>query len=88
MKRRYYRWIEMGVIDGMLAMLAREAGLEWLMIDSTIVRAHQHAVGARKENGGKCPGPVLVSRLSEHQGLSSRRRGSMPPPTRSGFPCA
>jgi hypothetical protein len=38
-KRRYYRWIEMGVLDEILAALAREADLEWLMIDSTIVRA-------------------------------------------------
>ncbi|WP_376776622.1 IS5 family transposase [Rhizobium laguerreae] len=51
-KRRYYRWIEMGVLDEMLAMLAREADLEWLMIDSTIVRAHHHAAGARKIKGG------------------------------------
>ncbi|KAF5881699.1 IS5 family transposase [Rhizobium sp. PEPV16] len=51
-KRRYYRWIEMGVLDEMLAMLAREADLERLMIDSTIVRAHQHAARARKVKGG------------------------------------
>jgi transposase len=55
-KRRYYRWIEMGVLDDILAALAREADLEWLMIDSTIVRAHQHAAGARRQNGGGCPG--------------------------------
>ena len=54
-KRRYYRWIEMGVLDDMLAVLAREADLEWLMIGSTIVRAHQHAAGARKEKGGRMP---------------------------------
>jgi transposase len=54
-KRRYYRWIEMGVLDDMLAVLAREADLEWLMIDSTIVRAHQHAAGARKQKGGRMP---------------------------------
>ena len=47
-KRRYYRWIEMGVLDAVLAALTREADLEWLMIDSTIVRAHQHAAGAKK----------------------------------------
>src|SRR5579863_4925563 len=52
-KRRYYRWIEMGVLDAILAALAREADLEWLMIDSTIVRAHQHAAGARKVKGGR-----------------------------------
>jgi len=54
-KRRYYRWIEMGVLDDMLAVLSREADPEWLMIDSTIVRAHQHAAGARKEKGGRMP---------------------------------
>ena len=54
-KRRYYRWIEMGVLDDVLAALAREADLEWLMIDSTIVRAHQHAAGARKERGAPRP---------------------------------
>jgi hypothetical protein len=35
--------------------LAREADLEWLMIDSTIVRAHQHAAGARRLKGGRTP---------------------------------
>ena len=54
-KRRYYRWIEMGVLDVILAALAREADLEWLMIDSTIVRAHQHAAGARRQKGGRMP---------------------------------
>ena len=54
-KRRYYRWIEMGVLDTMLEALAREADLEWLMIDSTIVRAHQHSAGARTAKGGLMP---------------------------------
>ena len=50
MKRRYYRWIAIGVLDDMLSTLAREADLEWLMIDSTIVRAHQHSAGAKKKD--------------------------------------
>ena len=54
-KRRYYRWIEMGVLDAMFEALAREADMEWLMIDSTIVRAHQHAAGARRQKGGRMP---------------------------------
>jgi hypothetical protein len=45
----------MGVLDAVLAALAREADLEWLMIDSTIVRAHQHAAGARRQKGGRMP---------------------------------
>ncbi len=39
----------------MLADSAREADLVWLMIDSTIVRAHQHAAGARKLKGARMP---------------------------------
>ena len=54
-KRRYYRWIERGVLDEVLAALSREADLEWLMIDSTIVRAHQHAAGASWQKGGRIP---------------------------------
>ena len=50
-KRRYYRWIEMGVLDGILEALAREADLEWLMTNSTIVRAHQHAAGTAGKRG-------------------------------------
>ena len=59
-KRRYYRWIEMGVLDEILAALAREADLEWLMIDSTIVRAHQQAAGARRGKGGRMPKALVA----------------------------
>jgi transposase len=51
-KRRYYRWIARGALGDFLAVLTAEADLEWLMIDSTIVRAHQHAAGARIAKGG------------------------------------
>ena len=54
-KRRYYRWIEMGVLDEILAALTREADLEWLMINSAIVRAHHHAAGASRQKGGPTP---------------------------------
>jgi transposase len=82
-KRRYYRWIEMGVLDEILAALAREADLEWLMIDSTIVRAHQHAAGARRQKGGGCPGPWSLPRRLEHQNPRRRRcAGKSGPPDR------
>lgn len=54
-KRRYYDWIERGVLSDILTALSREADLEWLMIDSTIIRAHSQAAGARKEKGGLMP---------------------------------
>ena len=71
-KRRYYRWIEMGVLDEILAALTREADLEWL-IGSTIVRAHQQAAGARREKGGRMPRPWSLSRRPEHQNPRRRR---------------
>jgi transposase len=77
-KRRYYRWIEMGVLDEILAALAREADLEWLMIDSTIVRAHQHAAGASKVKGGRMP-RVLAALAADFPPRSTR------PAMRSGF---
>ncbi len=54
-KQRYYDWIERGVLDDIFAALGTEADLEWLSIDSTIVRAHQHAAGARRKKGGLMP---------------------------------
>jgi hypothetical protein len=45
----YSPWIEMGVLDDILGALARDADLEWLMIDSPIVRAHQQAASGRRE---------------------------------------
>ena len=38
-----------------LQALTTEADLEWLMIDSKIVRAHQYAAGARIAKGGRMP---------------------------------
>ena len=51
-KRRYYRWVEQGVFDVLFAQFASDADMEWLMLDSTIIRAHQHAAGARHKKGG------------------------------------
>ncbi len=44
-----------GALGSFLAVLTAEADLERLMIDSTIVRAHQHAAGARIAKGGLMP---------------------------------
>lgn len=54
-KRRYYRWVERGVLDQILAVLSAEVDLEGRMIGSTIIRAHQHAAGAPKAKGGRMP---------------------------------
>ena len=54
-KQRYYDWIERGVFAEIFQALSGEADMEWLMVDSTIVRAHQHAAGARRQKGGRMP---------------------------------
>ena len=49
--RRWSRWAKTGVWAGILAVLAADADNEYAMIDSTIVRAHQHSAGAKKKPG-------------------------------------
>src|SRR3712207_6138236 len=45
----FSRWAKAGVWERVFEHLAAEADNEYAMIDSTIVRAHQHAAGARKK---------------------------------------
>ena len=44
---RHMRWSKSGVWQRMFEHLAKDADNEYAMIDSTIVRAHQHAAGAK-----------------------------------------
>lgn len=48
--KRFLRWSIQGVWQMIFNTLAVDADTEWLMIDSTIVRAHQHAAGAKGGN--------------------------------------
>ena len=45
--RRFDRWSQSGVWHRIFAALADDPDFEYLIIDSTIVRAHQHAAGAK-----------------------------------------
>jgi putative transposase len=45
--QRFNRWAKNGVWARVFEQL-QDPDLEWLMLDSTTVRAHQHAAGARK----------------------------------------
>ena len=45
---RHMRWSRSGVWQRVFKHLAKEADNEYAMIDSTIVRAHQHASGAKR----------------------------------------
>lgn len=44
---RHSRWSKTGVWDRIFEALVQDADNEYVMIDSTIVRAHQHSAGAK-----------------------------------------
>lgn len=46
--RRFSRWSAKGVWHRIFAAVADDPDFEYLIIDSTIVRAHQHAAGAKR----------------------------------------
>src|SRR5215472_307712 len=46
---RFSRWAKSGVWEQVFRLLAADADNEYAMIDSTIVRAHQHSAGAQKK---------------------------------------
>ena len=47
---RHTRWSRTGVWKKVFRLLAEDADNEYAMIDSTIVRAHQHSAGAKKNS--------------------------------------
>jgi transposase len=69
---RFYRWQKAGVWDCVLAALQRQADaagrLDWSLhfVDSTVVRAHQHAAGAK--------GGIQQRRRSAVAGVATARR--------------
>ena len=57
--RRFSRWAVTGIWERVFQHLAADADNEYAMIDSTIVRAHQHSAGAKKK-------PALTRRSGGH----------------------
>jgi putative transposase len=47
--KRFMRWAKAGVWPMIFNTRAVDADNAWVMIDSTIIRAHQHAAGALKK---------------------------------------
>ena len=51
--KRFGRWADAGVWDEMHQYFIDEPDMEWLLLDSTVVRAHPCAAGAPKAKGGQ-----------------------------------
>lgn len=47
---RFNTWSKKGILTIILKQLSGHADTEWLFIDATIVRAHQHSAGAASDN--------------------------------------
>ena len=52
--RRFSRWAQKGVWQRVFEAL-QDPDLEWLILDSTVIRAHQHAAGALKKTAARGP---------------------------------
>lgn len=52
---RFSRWAESGILSNVFKHLSADADNEYAMIDSTIVRAHQHSAGAKKKKAKTKP---------------------------------
>ena len=58
--QRFNRWCKRGVWQRVLEALGGDPDLEYLLLDSTVVRAHQHAAGAKKGRAAR-PSDVLAA---------------------------
>lgn len=56
----FRRWAKSGVLERMFQVLASDHDNEYMMIDATIVRAHQHSAGAQKKVASKRSGGRAV----------------------------
>ena len=80
---RFYRWLKARVWDHVLAALQRQADadgrLDWTLhfVDSTVVRAHQHAAGAK--GGTPKPKPSAgVAAATARRSISGASRAASP----------
>src|SRR3712207_6363905 len=82
---RFYRWKQAGLWDAILAAVQAAADaadeLDWEThhVDATVIRAHQHAAGAKK-------GTLRRKRSAAAKAASARRSTSVPTATASRSP--
>ena len=48
--RRFSRWRDKGIWEGLLEKIIKEPDYEWLMIDSSHIKVHIHGAGAKGGN--------------------------------------
>jgi transposase len=83
---RFYRWVRAGVWERVLADLQRQADAEgeidWRLhhVDGSVIRAHQHAAGAKKggslARSGRRRSPQKIRKPLEYAGEDSPPRST------------
>jgi hypothetical protein len=48
--QRFNRWCRRGVWESLFKVLNQDADFEYILVDSTLMRAHQHSAGAPKKS--------------------------------------
>jgi len=48
--RRFSRWSKSGIFSRIFQILSDDADMEFLLMDGSIVKVHQHAAGAKKKS--------------------------------------
>jgi len=51
--KRFARWSELGIFEELFKHFSQDRDMEYLLLDSTIVRAHACAAGAQKNTAHK-----------------------------------
>ena len=65
--RRFNLWSKKGILDNLFKSLSSMADFEWVFLDGSIVRAHQHSTGAATESSeqiGKSRGGNSTKRIT------------------------
>jgi transposase len=70
--KRFARWCERGIWQQMHAYFAADPDLEWLLLDSTIIRAHPCAAGASAKQGGQQAQALAPRGYPSRGGFSSK----------------
>jgi putative transposase len=73
---RFSRWAKSGVWDRLFEALSVDRDLEEVMLDSTAIRAHQHAAGAKKNTAHRLW--VALAAGSEPKSTASSMRWVTP----------
>ena len=75
--RRFSRWSLKGVWWRIFEAMSDDPDFEYLIVDSTIVRAHQHAAGAKKKGSEDRSARPLARRPHRHEDPYGRSRPGM-----------